>query len=391
MNASGTLGFVPDPYGPVDLSRFGAFITNPFSHEARTPAHGKRVYPFPGGFLLHTGYPNPGLKVALRRYATRWSHSSLPVIVHLLPENVAQAAEMVRLLESVDGLLAVEVGLPPEVDAAAAAAFARAACGELPVIMRLPFDHPLDLARAVAEAEIAAVGLAPPPRGCTVFPENLVHGRLYGPALFPQALDAVHTIAQAGIPVDRGRRGIPARAGGCHAVGGRAGSAGKFGIVAWGLGERPEITGSPSGFVDCRVCQPVDQFVVWDSSMAVHPMPGYGMLARGREAPCRKSTLANAPPLRFQPRRRQFGNHSVMPRLRYSKSVYISTWQAWLRAFSASTAAVNSIRLLVVAGALPVSAFSCLPERSKAAQPPRTGIGHTGPIGIDDDVRQDWH
>jgi dihydroorotate dehydrogenase (NAD+) catalytic subunit len=201
MNATGVLGFVPDPYGPVDLSPFGAFVTNPLSREARTPAHGKRVFSFPGGFLLHTGYPNPGINAAFRRYASQWSHSSLPVIVHLLPGKVDETMEMVRVLERVEGLLAVEVGLPPEVDPTAAAAFCRAACGELPVIVRLPFEHFLELARAVAETDIAAVSLAPPRGAALSSQQNVVHGRLYGPVLFPQALEAVYTVVQAGIPV----------------------------------------------------------------------------------------------------------------------------------------------------------------------------------------------
>jgi dihydroorotate dehydrogenase (NAD+) catalytic subunit len=201
MNAAGALGFVPDPYGPVDLSSFGAFVTNPVSREARTPAHGKRVFPFPGGFLLHTGYPNPGLRAAVRRFATQWANASLPVIVHLLPGQVEEMSEMVSVLERVEGLLAVEVGLPPKVDPAVALAFIRAACGELPVIVRLPFEHSLELARTVAEVEIAAVSLAPPRGAALNPPGNLVHGRLYGPALFPQALETVHAIVQAGIPV----------------------------------------------------------------------------------------------------------------------------------------------------------------------------------------------
>jgi len=201
LNAAGSLGYIPDPYGPVDLDPFGAFVTNPISHGARTPAHGQRVFPFPGGFMLHTGYPNPGLKAVLRRYAAQWSRSSLPVIVHLLPENVEEMREMVRLLERVEGLLAVEVGLPPQVDAASTTTIARAACGELPVIVRVPFEHHLELSRAAAEVEIAAVSLAPP-RGAALNPSgNLAHGRLYGPALFPLALAAVHAIAQSGIPV----------------------------------------------------------------------------------------------------------------------------------------------------------------------------------------------
>jgi dihydroorotate dehydrogenase (NAD+) catalytic subunit len=201
MNAAGILGYIPDPYGPVDLSSFGAFITNPISREARTPAHGGRVFPFPGGFLLHTGYPNPGLRAALRRYTLQWTHSSLPVIVHVLSGKVEEVGEMVSMLERVDGLLAVEVGLPPEVDPAAAAAFARAACGELPVIVRLPFEHCLELARALAGVDIAAVSLAPPRGAAQNPPGNLVHGRLYGSALFPQSLEAVHAIAQSGMPV----------------------------------------------------------------------------------------------------------------------------------------------------------------------------------------------
>ena len=61
LNAAGSLGFAPDPHSPLDLSRLGAFITNPVSSQPRTPASGPRYLPFSGGFLLHTGHPNPGL------------------------------------------------------------------------------------------------------------------------------------------------------------------------------------------------------------------------------------------------------------------------------------------------------------------------------------------
>lgn len=201
LYATGSLGYAPDLHGPVDLSMFGAFVTNPISLEARTPAHGRRFFPFPGGFLLHTGYPNPGLKAAIKRFSTRWARSPLPVIIHLLPAKVEETNDMVRLLERVDGLLAVEVGLPPDVDATAAVAFTRAACGELPVIVRLPFDHALELGRAVDGEDIAAVSLAPPRGAIFDPPGRLAHGRLYGPGLFPQALEVVHTLVQNSIPV----------------------------------------------------------------------------------------------------------------------------------------------------------------------------------------------
>ena len=37
MNAAGCLGFAPNPRGPVDLGRLGAFVTNPVSLAPRQP------------------------------------------------------------------------------------------------------------------------------------------------------------------------------------------------------------------------------------------------------------------------------------------------------------------------------------------------------------------
>ncbi len=65
MNAAGVLGFFPDRHGPIDWGMLGAFITNPISLSPRTPAHGSRFEAYPGGFLLHTGYPNPGLSLVI--------------------------------------------------------------------------------------------------------------------------------------------------------------------------------------------------------------------------------------------------------------------------------------------------------------------------------------
>jgi dihydroorotate dehydrogenase (NAD+) catalytic subunit len=47
----------------------------------------------------------------------------------------------------------------------------------------------------------AAISLGPP-RGAIPGPDAaLVHGRLYGPALFPLALAAIKTIKEIGLPV----------------------------------------------------------------------------------------------------------------------------------------------------------------------------------------------
>ena len=62
MNAAGSLGFAPEPSGLVDYSRLGAFVTNPISLRKRTPANSRACLSYPGGLLLHSGYPNPGFQ-----------------------------------------------------------------------------------------------------------------------------------------------------------------------------------------------------------------------------------------------------------------------------------------------------------------------------------------
>jgi dihydroorotate dehydrogenase (NAD+) catalytic subunit len=205
MNAAGSLGYAPDPHGPVELARLGAFVTNPISMERRTPAHAVRYAEYPGGFLLHNGHPNAGFNVVLRRYAPVWRRSPLPVIVHLLPAHPDEAARMARRLEGLPGVGGVEIGLPPEAEPGAAVEMARAAAGELPVVLRLPLGRAEALAAAVAAdrvgAGVAAFSLGPPRGVLPIAGGAFASGRLYGPGIFPLALAAVQAMAAAGLPV----------------------------------------------------------------------------------------------------------------------------------------------------------------------------------------------
>ncbi len=204
MNAAGSLGFAPERRSPVDLSRLGAFITNPVSLAKRSTAQGQRFAAYPGGFLLHTGYPNPGLRAVLRHHAAQWERSPLPVIVHLLCERPGELVHMLEILERQKGVVGVELGLPPEIGVPEAIALLRASAGELPVIARLPLERAAELAPALTTAlpdDLAAFSLGPA-RGALPLPGGgLGRGRLYGPALYPHALAALHAIHSIGIPV----------------------------------------------------------------------------------------------------------------------------------------------------------------------------------------------
>ena len=66
LNATGTLGYAPGPAWNWPLPQ-GAFLTNPISLHHRTPAHNRAAITYPGGALLHSGLPNPGLRRVLPR------------------------------------------------------------------------------------------------------------------------------------------------------------------------------------------------------------------------------------------------------------------------------------------------------------------------------------
>ena len=200
MNAAGALGFSADLHSEIDWHGMGAFVTNPTSLARRTPAHGRRFTSFPGGFLLHTGYPNPGFSQVLRRYARQWNRSPVPVIVHLLVRSTDEVAQMVRRLEMVEGVAGVEIGLPGDASAGEVAGFTRAAAGELAVIMRLPLERASELAQEAVLAGAAAISLAPPRGAYPVGNGEILQGRMYGPAVLPLALHTIKELVRQGIP-----------------------------------------------------------------------------------------------------------------------------------------------------------------------------------------------
>ncbi|NIM96291.1 MAG: hypothetical protein GTO18_21545 [Anaerolineales bacterium] len=190
-NLAGTLGFSLEASHSLDLSRLGAFITNPISMSPRTPARPPRVLNFPGGFLLHTGHPNPGFTQILRRHRQRWAELPSPVIIHLLGEATDELREMTQRIEEIEAASAVEVGLGDSDPSHAAEMIGVAAQSELPIIANFPATRSEILAPVLSESGAVALSIGPP-RGTIQSPEGpLVNGRLLGPGVFPLALRAV--------------------------------------------------------------------------------------------------------------------------------------------------------------------------------------------------------
>jgi dihydroorotate dehydrogenase (NAD+) catalytic subunit len=213
MNAAGTLGFAPDYRTPLPWEAFGAFVTNPLSQRARQPAKKPALIEFAGGFLMHTGLPNPGLPRAIKRYARRWGDSRLPVIVHLMAEGPEATAHMVSSLEGLENIAALEIGFAPMLDEEILYQTIQTCLGELPLIVQLSFEQALTLGPSLVQVGVAAISLAPPRGMVALTPspspygreesatEKWITGRLGGAAVYPQALLTVREAAQLNLPV----------------------------------------------------------------------------------------------------------------------------------------------------------------------------------------------
>lgn len=216
MNAAGMLGFAPDYRAPVPWDSFGAFVTNPLSLRPRLPTAKPALIEYPGGFLLHTGLPNPGLPAAIKKYARRWADSRLPVIVHLMADRPDETLRMVRSLEERENIAAVELGFAPLLADDILLLTIEMCLGELPLIVSLPVEQVLSLGPRAIQEGAAAISLAAPRGALTPAPyhprrglpgeegiddKKLITGRLSGPALFPQALLTVRDAVAVNLPI----------------------------------------------------------------------------------------------------------------------------------------------------------------------------------------------
>jgi dihydroorotate dehydrogenase (NAD+) catalytic subunit len=220
MNAAGSLGFVPDPRAGIALDSFGAFVTNPLSLRPRQPAAKPEVIEYPGGFLLHSGLPNPGFSEGIKRYASRWDKSDWPIIVHLMADRPEETQRMVRRLETRENVMAVELGFAPLLADDILLLTLEMTLGELPLIFSLPVEQVLSLGPRLIQEGAQAISISPPRGALPLTPTphlhlrqvqvsaaspmgrgELITGRLYGPSLFPRALETVYSAGKLGLPI----------------------------------------------------------------------------------------------------------------------------------------------------------------------------------------------
>jgi len=201
MNAVGSLGFAPDTRAGISLDLFGAFVTNPLSLRPRQPTKEPTVIEYQGGFLLHTGLPNPGIHAALKKYSAKWTRSELPIIVHLMADRPEETQHMVRMLETQENVMAVELGFAPLLANDILMLTLEMCMGEIPLIFSLPVEQLLTLGPRLIQDGAQAISVAAP-RGALVNEnKQVITGRLLGPALYAQTLDTVQSAAKLGIPI----------------------------------------------------------------------------------------------------------------------------------------------------------------------------------------------
>jgi dihydroorotate dehydrogenase len=119
----------------------------------------------------------------------------------LLSSKPDETRKAIYRFEDLENVLAVELGFEDDSSFDLVTRLIHAATGELPVIAQLPMQRALDLAEGALDAGASIVSLAPPRGALLAGNGKLVSGRLYGPAIFPQALEVVRQLTQAGYPV----------------------------------------------------------------------------------------------------------------------------------------------------------------------------------------------
>ena len=214
--ASGTFGYGVEYGEVVDVQRLGAICCKGTTLKPRIGNVTPRVTETPAGMLNSIGLQNPGVDAVVEKYAPVWQAWRTPVIVNVAGESVADYVEVVRRLEGVPGIAAIELniscpnvgkgGIQFAIDADAAASVTAAVrrVTDLPLLVKLSPNvaDVRPIARAIADAGADALTAINTLSGMAVAASRQrpllgnVYGGLSGPAIKPIALRIVYEVAQ---------------------------------------------------------------------------------------------------------------------------------------------------------------------------------------------------
>jgi dihydroorotate dehydrogenase (NAD+) catalytic subunit len=214
--ASGTFGYGIEYGDVVEVARLGAICCKGTTLKPRIGNVTPRVTETPAGMLNSIGLQNPGVDAVVEKYAPIWRGWRTPVIVNVAGESVADYVEVVRRLDGVPGIAAIELniscpnvgkgGLQFAIDADAAGGVTAAVrrVTDLPLLVKLSPNvaDVRPIARAIADAGADALTAINTLSGIAVARTRdrpllgNVFGGLSGPAIKPVALRIVYEVAQ---------------------------------------------------------------------------------------------------------------------------------------------------------------------------------------------------
>src|SRR5579871_3846400 len=213
LTASGTFGYGIEYAQIADIQRLGAIISKGTTLHPRAGNPALRVVETPAGMLNAIGLQNPGIDELINQRAPIWARWTVPVIVNIAGETLA---EFVMLASKLEGVAGIELNIScpnlraggsvygSDAEIAAQTTAAVRQVSSLPLIVKLSPNVPdlRPIARAVAEAGADAVSLINTLTGMKIDIHTRqpilanVTGGLSGPAIKPIALRMVYEVAQ---------------------------------------------------------------------------------------------------------------------------------------------------------------------------------------------------
>lgn len=200
MAAAGILGFGDTYRDLLQFEKLGAFVTNPVTYTPWRPATGNRVVALPAGTLVHTGIPNPGISKVLGKYRSMWETMAMPVIMHIAATTLEHARKCASRIDAESAVDGIELGLNDDVswDETEQLVSATVKNTEKPVLVRLPMNDTLNLARAAVDGGASGLVACGAPRGVARDPQSglMITGRIYGPLIKTLVLRLVQQLVE---------------------------------------------------------------------------------------------------------------------------------------------------------------------------------------------------